>query len=52
MAFHEPPHTGAYFFLYGEKWDFEYARNALLHFIEEKGLSDECKKWLEKHKDD
>jgi len=30
-----------------DKWDHEYSRNALLNFIDEKGLTDEVVKWIE-----
>jgi hypothetical protein len=43
------PDTPAYYTLYAYKFDFDCARNALLYFIEEKGLSKKCAEWLDKH---
>ena len=43
----DPPSSPAYFKLYADKFDHEFARNALLHFIEENGLSEKCANWLE-----
>ena len=44
-----PPSTAPYFKFYAEKWDHEYARNVLLHFINQKKLNKTLDKWLEKH---
>jgi hypothetical protein len=44
-----PPDTAPRYTLWGDKWDMETARNALLHFIHEKELDAECEQWLDKH---
>jgi len=33
------------------KWEHEFARNALLNFIDEKGLTDEVVKWIKERAD-
>ncbi len=45
----EPPLTKSYFKFYAEKWDSEYARNALLHFISRNKMEAKLFKWLEKN---
>ena len=46
VDFSQPPHTRPYFHITAEKWDGDHQRNALLHFINAKGLDDECLEWL------
>ncbi len=43
------PDTAPYFAFVSDKWGYDYARNALLHYIEQKGLSEDCEKWLDKN---
>jgi hypothetical protein len=43
----QPPNTKAYFKFYAEKWDSEYARNVLLHFISECELNEQLISWLD-----
>jgi len=45
----EPPNIAVRFRFWAEKWDHEYARNALLHYIASKKLAKDCEKWFEKH---
>ena len=45
----DAPGTAPYYKFYKEKWDSDYARNALLHFIHEQHLDAECSKWLDLH---
>ena len=40
------PQTAPRYFLWGSDFDFEIARNVLLHYINEKGLNEDCLKWL------
>jgi len=44
-----PPATAPYHKFWSEKWDHEYARNVLLHFINQKKLNKTLDKWLEKY---
>lgn len=46
IDFTKPPSTRPYFHMSGDKWDMDYQRNALLHFVEAQGLSDKCLDWL------
>lgn len=43
-----PPSIPVYFRFWAEKWSHEYARNALLHYLAAKGLSEDCDQWLSK----
>lgn len=43
-----PPDIAPRFRFWGDKWNHEYARNALLHYIAIKGLAEDCERWLEK----
>lgn len=38
----DSPSIPLYFLMAAEKWDHEYARNALLHFIHQKYLEEPC----------
>ena len=49
IDYSETPSTSLYFHISGEKWDMDHQRNALLHYIESKGLSDECLTWLQEN---
>jgi hypothetical protein len=42
----QEPDSQLYYLFYAEKFDMCYARNILLNFIEEKGLSEECLNWI------
>jgi hypothetical protein len=46
----DAPSTPPYFNLWaGNRFDMDQERNILLHFIESKGLSDECDAYIDKH---
>ena len=47
VDFQKPPNSGVYYSLWGDKWNTEYARNALLHFIHQQELECEFLEWLE-----
>jgi len=44
-----PPHSRPYFHISSEKWDMENQRNALLHYIHEKGLDEDCLVWVKEN---
>jgi hypothetical protein len=44
-----PPTTNPYYIFCTDKWDMSYARNVLLHFVNEKCMNDELEKWLNKN---
>jgi len=45
--FNSGPSSKARFHFMTDKWDDHFARNALLYYINEKGLDDEFLNWLE-----
>ena len=45
----DPPANGLWGKFAAEKWDHEYARNVLLHFIDQKGLTEEADAWVDKN---
>ena len=48
-SFTEPPDIPVRYKFWCEKWDHEYARNVLLHYIKARGLAKDCEKWMDKH---
>ena len=48
-VFNDPPANTLWSTLHAKRIDYEFARNALLNFIEEKGLTDEVLLWLKEN---
>jgi hypothetical protein len=45
----EPPDMPVRWTFAADKWDSEYARNVLLHFIKKQGLAKKCDEWVDKN---
>ena len=49
IDFTAPPSSRPYFHISSEKWDMENQRNALLHYVHEHQLDDECLNWVKEN---
>lgn len=45
----EAPNSETWSKFAAEKWGYDYARNALLHYVVAKGLDKDCLAWMDAH---